>query len=219
MKVVNHAGLSLLLAVPVSVVHDPVTGVAGCLLGGVLIDSDHLLDYAVNYRIREGVKALFDAPFLRAVLSGTPLSVSRRLRSSRRRPDGPLRSLLLFHSLELWVPVISLALKGGPFLFAVAVGGVGHLISDYMTWHRPWYAFSFLYRLAVRFELDEGWRYMMKLKAAGVDIERCNDCGARGPQEVHYEPIGEDYRKGPIENFMVLCPECHDRRHDGPVHG
>lgn len=210
MKVTNHVKLSLILSLPAAYLAGPLTGIVGCFIGGVLIDSDHIMDYYLNYRIPFNREGFFSGKMIKSLLFDSPLTVGRRLRPIKRNPDGPARSYLLFHSIELWAVIF--AFIDNPFLLALVIGGIGHLVSDYMTWKRPWYAFSLIYRISTGFDLDEMQKYKDRLKAAGVDTNLCKDCGVRGKYELHYEPIGKDHGKG-IENFMILCPECHDKRH------
>lgn len=213
MKVINHAKLSILLSVPAVCVTDPLTGIVGCFTGGVLIDADHVIDYSLNYRIPFNRDGFFSARMLKSLLLDSPLMVGRKLRPIKRDVDKPVRSFLLLHNIELWVFMLYFAVEN-PLLLALTVGAIGHLIGDYLTWKRPWYAFSFIYRLSIGFALDEIQKYKDRLRSVGVDVTICEDCGIKGVHEVHYEPIGGDFRKGPIENFVVLCPSCHDLRHD-----
>jgi hypothetical protein len=214
MKVTNHVKLSLSLSLPAAYLTDPFTGIVGCLIGGVLIDGDHVMDYYLNYRIPFNREGFFSGKMVKSLLFDSPLIVGRRLRSIKRDIDKPVRSFLLLHNIELWAFILIFAGKN-PFWLSVAIGGIGHLIGDYLTWKRPWYAFSFIYRLFIDFALDEIQKYKDRLKSIGVDVAICKDCGVHGVHEVHYEPMNEDYRNGPIENFMILCPECHDKRHIG----
>lgn len=212
MKVTNHAKLSLILSIPTAYLTGPVAATAGCIIGGVLIDADHVMDYSLNYRIPFNREGFFSGTMVKSLLFNSPLTVGRKLRLIKRNPDGPARSYLLFHSLELWIAVF--AFIENPFFLALAIGGIGHLVSDYMTWKRPWYAFSFFYRFFIGFDLDEIQKYTDMLKASGVDINLCKDCGIRGKHELHYEPIGKNHRKRSAANFMILCFECHDKRHN-----
>lgn len=212
MKVTNHLKLSLVLSLPAAYLAAPLSGIAGCLIGGVLIDADHIVDYYLNYRIPFSRKGFFSGRVLRSLLMDSPQVVGRMLRPIKRNPDGPIKTYLLLHSIELWALIAFLCFKH-TFILPVALGGIGHLISDYLTWKRPWYTFFLAGRLLKGFDLDEVQKYKDGLKRIGVDVGICLDCGSRGIHEIHYEPIDGDYRKGPIENFMALCPECHDKRH------
>lgn len=216
MKVTNHAKLSLLLSFPSAYFFGPLNGIVGCLIGGILIDGDHVVDYYFNYRIPFNREGFFSGRMVKSLLLDPPLVVGRKLRPIKRDLDKPVRSFLLLHNIELWAFILLFAAKK-PFLLSVAVGAIGHLVGDYLTWKRPWYAFSFIYRLVIGFYLDEIQKYKDRLKSIGVDVTICKDCGTQGVHEVHYEPMNEDFRKGPIENFMVLCPECHDKRHGLPI--
>lgn len=214
MKVTNHAKLSILLSVPAAYMTDPLTGVVGCLIGGVLMDSDHVIDYYLNYRIPFNREGFLNPKLVKSLILDSTLKVTRMLRPIKRNPDGPVRSFVIFHTIEFWLLIIPFMGNIKPFLFPVIIGWTGHLVSDYLTWKRPWYAFSFIYRYFKGFDLDESMKYMNRLRETGIDLTICRDCGMKGIQELHYEPIGGDYRKGPIENFVVLCPGCHDLRHE-----
>lgn len=214
MKVTNHAKLSILLSVPAVYMTEPLTGIVGCLIGGVLIDADHVIDYYLNYRIPFNREGFLNPKLVKSLILDSTLKVTRMLRPIKRNPDGPVRSFVIFHTIEFWLLIIPFMGNIKPFLFPVIIGWTGHLVSDYLTWKRPWYSFSFIYRYFKGFDLDESMKYMNRLRETGVDLIICRDCGMKGIQELHYEPIGGDYRKGPIENFVVLCPDCHDLRHE-----
>lgn len=207
MKVRDHLKLSALMSIPVSYATDPVTGVAGCLIGGVLIDSDHLLDHFLNYRLQNVSKGFLNLVNLKTLLT------QGRGRPEKRRPDLPLRSYLIFHSYELWIFILLFGLNGNVFLLIVSLSGIIHIVSDFIVWRLPWYSFFFSYRLSKRFDKDKIQKIKERLVDIGVDINACRDCGIKGANEVHYEPVGEYHIKGTLRNFMVLCPECHDKRH------
>lgn len=215
MKVRDHLKLSALMSIPASYATDPVTGVVGCLAGGVLIDSDHLLDYFYNYRLQNVSKVLLNPLMLKTLLTQGRFSGHGRGRPEKRRPGLPIRSFLVFHSYELWIFIFILGVNGNGFLFIVFLSGISHIISDFLAWKLPWYSFFFSYRLSKLFVRDEIQKFKEQLADIGVDINVCQDCGIKGINEVHYEPVGEYHIKGTIRNFMVLCPECHDKRH-GP---
>lgn len=213
MKVRDHLKLSALMSVPASYVTDPVTGVVGCLAGGVLIDSDHLLDYFLNYRLQNVSKVFLNSMMLKTLLTKGHLSGQGRGRPEKRRPGLPLRSFLVLHSYELWIFIFLLGLNGNVFLLIVFLSGTIHIVSDFLAWRLPWYSFFFSYRLSKGFVRDKIQKIKEQLVDIGVDIHVCQDCGIKGLNEVHYEPVGEYPIKGTIRNFMVLCPKCHDKRH------
>lgn len=213
MKVRDHLKLSALMSIPASYATDPVTGVVGCLIGGVLIDSDHLLDYFLNYRLQNVSKFFLNPVTLKTLLTKGRISSQGRGRPEKRHPGLPIRSYLIFHSYELWIFIFLLGLNGNVFLLIVFLSGTIHVVSDFLAWRLPWYSFFFSYRLSKRFDKDKIQKIKERLVDIGVDINACRDCGIKGTNEVHYEPVGEYHIKGTIRNFMVLCPECHDKRH------
>jgi hypothetical protein len=126
---------------------------AGAMLGGFLIDADHIIDQL--WSIRHG------APFRReGVDDATELKVAgtRAWLAHRLRPRKLLRLPLIFHSYELLAAIAVLTLSlSTPFLIGLLSGYVLHLSLDVMRHHHefrsPWF-YMLSYRLSQRFRRD-----------------------------------------------------------------
>src|ERR1700704_4022688 len=120
---------------------------AGAMLGGFLIDADHIVDQL--WSIRRG------APFRREIedrAGRLTLGGPRARLADRRRPRKLLRLPLIFHSYELLAAVAALTLGfGTPFLIGLLSGYVLHLALDVMRHHHefrsPWF-YMLSYRLS-----------------------------------------------------------------------
>lgn len=213
MKVSGHAKASALLGIAMYGISGSVTGGLSCFISGVLVDVDHMIDYMVNYRI--SLRSFFDYRLLRGMLFDSSEVMGRQLREWRRDWNAPLRSIVVFHSIEIvFIILTAFYLIGQSVIgLSLAVGIIGHLVSDYATWGRGISAFSLIGRAFHSFNLDEEYSFKQRLKKIGVDINRCYDCGHSDRTEVHWEGTGMSYKTAPLNEFEVLCPKCHDKRH------
>jgi hypothetical protein len=126
---------------------------AGAMMGGFLIDADHIFDQL--WSIRHG------APFRRPIEDRAGRSRAGRTRAwlaDRVRPRKLLRLPLIFHSYELLAAVALLtAGLSTPFLIGLLSGYVLHLSLDVMRHHHefrsPWF-YLLSYRLAHGFRRD-----------------------------------------------------------------
>lgn len=128
---------------------------AGSMVGGFLIDADHIIDQL--WSIRHG------APLRRKraaedVGNSTRPSTPRRL-ANLLRPRKLVRLPLLFHSYELlaMIAVLTLGLRT-PFLIGLLFGYVLHLALDMIRHHHEFRSPLFYllsYRLTQRFRRDQ----------------------------------------------------------------
>jgi len=127
---------------------------AGSMVGGFLIDADHLIDQL--WSIRHG------APFRRKPL---PMSASdgpgqplRMWLTKYLRPRKLLRLPLVFHSYELLsaIVVLTIVLRS-PFLIGLLSGYVMHLLLDMLRHHHEFRSplfYLLTYRLSKGFQRD-----------------------------------------------------------------
>ncbi|PYT09638.1 MAG: hypothetical protein DMF60_02165 [Acidobacteria bacterium] len=124
---------------------------AGAMIGGFLIDSDHIIDQL--WSIRHG------APLRRPVEDRPGRVKTAGMRASlvdRLRPRKLLRLPLIFHSYELLAAVAILTLNlSTPFLFGLLSGYVLHLSLDMMR-HQHEFRSPLFYLLSYR--LSNGFR-------------------------------------------------------------
>jgi hypothetical protein len=127
---------------------------AGAMLGGYLIDADHIIDQL--WSIRHG------APLRRPVKhrSGTLKAAGMRAwLADRVRPRKLLRLPLIFHSYELLAVVALLTLGlSTPFLLGLLTGYVLHLSLDMLRHHHEFRSplfYLLTYRLSRRFRRDQ----------------------------------------------------------------
>ncbi|MEK6322963.1 MAG: hypothetical protein AABN33_14920 [Acidobacteriota bacterium] len=123
----------------------------GTMLGGFLIDADHIIDQL--WSIRHG------APFRRAVenrAGSLKAAGTRAWLAHRLRPRKLLRLPLIFHSYELLAAITVLTLGlSTPFLIGLLSGYVLHLSLDVIRHHHEFRSPLF-YLLSYR--LSQGFR-------------------------------------------------------------
>ena len=127
---------------------------AGSMVGGFLIDADHLIDQV--WSIRHG------APFRRQLPGRNPgkgsMNGTRAWLINYLRPRKLLRLPLILHSYE-WLAVITILTLNlrTPFLIGLLLGYLLHLSLDMIRHHREFRSPLFYllsYRLAQRFQRD-----------------------------------------------------------------
>jgi hypothetical protein len=128
---------------------------AGSMIGGFLIDADHIIDQLWSIRHR--------APFKKNGISqnvgdSSGSSIQRRL-VNMLRPRKLVRLPLVFHSYELLalLAILTLVLRT-PFLIGALLGYVLHLVLDMMRHHHEFRSPLFYllsYRLRQRFRRDQ----------------------------------------------------------------
>ena len=154
MKVKHHFWTSLAAGGALYWATGSSSALAGSMIGGFLIDADHLIDQL--WSIRHG------APFRREPsslnLSPGPAQPIRAWFTTYLRPRQLLRLPLVFHSYELLsaIAVLTIWLRS-PFLIGLMSGYVLHLLLDtirhYHEFRSPLF-YLLTYRLSKRFERD-----------------------------------------------------------------
>jgi len=127
---------------------------AGSMVGGFLIDADHLIDQL--WSIRHG------APFRKKPLPISPSDgPGRPLRmwlTKYLRPRKLLRLPLVFHSYELLSAIVALTIVvRSPFLIGLLSGYVLHLLLDMIRHHHEFRSplfYLLTYRLSKGFQRD-----------------------------------------------------------------
>ena len=129
---------------------------AGTMVGGFLIDSDHIIDQLWSIR--------YGAPFRRENAADVVGSTGMRAwLVNHFRPRKLLRLPLIFHSYELLavIAVVTLYLRT-PFLFGLLSGYVLHLSLDLLRHHHEFRS-PFFYLISYR--LFQGFRRDQLIKA------------------------------------------------------
>jgi len=134
-------------------------GLAGALVGGFLIDSDHIVDQL--WSIRHG------APFRREpATTDAANTMDRGARAwlvNHLRPRKLLRLPLIFHSYELLAAIATMTIYlRTPFLIGALTGYVLHLLLDFLRHHREFRS-PFFYLISYR--LSQGFRRDRLIKA------------------------------------------------------
>jgi hypothetical protein len=126
---------------------------AGTMVGGFLIDSDHVIDQLWSIR--------HSAPFRRKK-EGDDSAATRGTRAwllNHLRPRKLLRLPLIFHSYELLAAIAMMTVYlRTPFLIGVLSGYVLHLSLDMLRHHREFCSplfYLFSYRLSHGFRRDQ----------------------------------------------------------------
>ena len=127
---------------------------AGAMVGGFLIDSDHVIDQL--WSIRHGAPLRGEQ---RARNGNTATRGARGWLINRLRPRKLLRLPLIFHSYELLsVLAIATAYLRTPFLIGLLSGYVLHLSLDMLRHHHEFnspFFYLISYRLFHRFRRDQ----------------------------------------------------------------
>ena len=148
MKAKHHFWSSLALGGALYWATRSVEAPAGAMIGGFLIDADHLIDQFWSIK--------YGAPFRRELSGGKGASPSWPVKLFR--PRKLLRLPLVLHSYELLavISVFTLTLRT-PFLFGLSSGYVLHIALDLMRHHHEFLSplfYLFSYRLTRGFRRD-----------------------------------------------------------------
>lgn len=124
---------------------------AGSMVGGFLIDADHIIDQLWSIR--------YGAPFRKTSIAEDIDNSTRSRLADLFRPRKLVRLSLLFHSYELlaMMTVLTLGLRT-PFLIGVLFGYVLHLSLDMIRHHHEFRSPLFYllsYRLTQGFRRDQ----------------------------------------------------------------
>lgn len=127
---------------------------AGAMLGGFLIDADHIIDQLWSIRYGAPLRRTIKHRFVMLKAGGT-----RAWLVDRVRPRKLLRLPLIFHSYELLgaVAILTLCLST-PFLLGLLTGYVLHLSLDLFRHHHEFRSplfYLLIYRLSRRFRRDQ----------------------------------------------------------------
>ena len=129
-----------------------VSAFTGAIIGGFLIDSDHIIDQIWSIR--------YGAPLRRPqrqVFESQPAGPIKRL-ANLLRPRKLLRLPLVFHSYELVVLIVIITgFLRTPFLIGLLAGYVLHLTLDMLRHHHEFnspFFYLISYRLAQGFRRD-----------------------------------------------------------------
>ena len=148
MKAKHHFWSSLALGGGLYWATGSVAAPAGAMIGGFLIDADHLIDQFWSIK--------YGAPFRRELNPGSNAALTWPVKLFR--PRKLLRLPLVFHSYELLavISVITLTLRT-PFLLGLSSGYVLHIALDLMRHHHEFLSplfYLFSYRLTRGFRRD-----------------------------------------------------------------
>ena len=152
MKAKHHFWSSLISGAAVYWGTGAGAALAGAMIGGFLIDADHIFDQL--WSIRHG------APFRRErSLEAQGNSAPTRWLANVLRPRKLLRLPLIFHSYELLAVTVVLTLSlRTPFLIGLLSGYVLHISLDIIRHHSEFCSplfYSLLYRSTRRFRRDQ----------------------------------------------------------------
>ena len=121
----------------------------GAMIGGFLIDADHIIDQFWSIK--------YGAPFRRELNAGE-LAASTSWPVKLFRPRKLLRLPLVFHSYELLAVIFAVTLTlRTPFLIGLLSGYVLHLVLDLVRHHHEFLSplfYLFSYRLTRGFRRD-----------------------------------------------------------------
>jgi hypothetical protein len=154
MKAKHHFWTSLAAGGAVYWATGSSAALAGSIVGGFLIDADHLIDQL--WSIRHG------APFRREPLPLSPGDApAQKIRvwlTKYFRPRKLLRLPLVFHSYELLSAIAALTIMlRTPFSIGLLSGYVLHLLLDMIRHHHEFRSplfYLLTYRLSKRFQRD-----------------------------------------------------------------
>jgi hypothetical protein len=105
-----------------------------CLLAGIFMDVDHLIEYVREYGLRPDLRQFFRVSY-------------------EREYD---KAVLLLHAWE-WLPVLVFLVwrsHGNPWLTGLAIGWIQHLACDQAANTRHWGAYFIAWRWKHRFDHD-----------------------------------------------------------------
>jgi hypothetical protein len=164
MKVRTHLWTSVALGSGLWLATGSSSALGGAIVGGVLIDADHLFDQAWSIRCGAPYRKRGKEP---ANLRDTKSNISSSKTSTKSWPDSVkdwfrLRKLvrlpLIFHSYELLtVAIAAAAILKTPVMLGLVTGYALHLALDLIRHHHEFQSPAFyllLYRLTVGFHRD-----------------------------------------------------------------
>jgi len=152
MKPKHHFWSSVVTGGALYWVTGSVSALTGAMIGGFMIDSDHIIDQLWSIR--------YGAPFRRPQSGAIERHPESKMRwvINLARPRKLLRLPLVFHSYELLALIIIVTIVSRtPFLIGLSAGYVLHLSLDMLRHHREFnspFFYLISYRLARGFRRD-----------------------------------------------------------------
>lgn len=128
-----HVGVTLIISIVIYKIYLSFTLVALVIVGGILIDLDHLIDYFLYAGFTFNLKKFALIDFLK---SG--------------------KVYLFFHSWELiiFLYIIGFLLGVGKYSLALSLGILGHLLVD-SIFHKTFLLYSLFYRIWYNFDANK----------------------------------------------------------------
>lgn len=139
---VRHSVISGVAAAVVYASTDSIAAAGLCLIAGILVDIDHILDYILNFGIKTlSLKAVYDV----SVQTG-----------ASKGEQGMKRFYLVLHSVELLICLLALTLFfSHPLLIGATVGYGLHLLADLIGNPVVPQAYFICWRARIRFKSDQ----------------------------------------------------------------
>ncbi|MFC1713287.1 hypothetical protein ACFL6S_06460 [Candidatus Poribacteria bacterium] len=204
MNIYKHTVVSFTVSTLLFLIFKKVQMSIACLLAGVLIDLDHVVDYYINHELRDRLAYLRHPRKLRKALSDD---------YSKYRPNYMLCKFL--HSVELLIAVPILYILGiwNSIATGILVGFMTHMIADGL----PMGHFGIL---SLIYKMKNGFPTAVdilkqRLSRVGRDVNKCQSCGVRG-ETVTYKRRSSyaGFARKDLSKVMILCPDCYDRIRD-----
>ena len=204
MDIYKHTAVSLAVSVLILTILKKVQMSIACFLTGVLIDTDHILDYYVNHKRSEG--SAYPRP-LRKFLTSL-LSVY-----TEHKPFPKVYKVL--HSIELLIPFPLLYILGvwNEVATGALIGLTLHMLMDILAFGHIG-AVSLIYKISKGFPSGSDI-VKHRLSKMGRDIGKCQLCGVRGETSLRIHRswyIG--FTRKALSQIMVICAKCNDRTRD-----
>lgn len=204
MNVYKHTAASLALSALLLVTFRKLQMSVACFLTGILIDTDHILDYVINHELRNKLSYLLH-----------PLELLKLLWTNHIKPDPGYKLCKVFHSLELLLPALLLYSFGiwNDIATGVLIGFLVHLIMDILPLGHIG-PISMIYKVKKGF--PRGAEVMKwRLARIGRDVDNCQICGAGGNMIYRkYNFWYAGFTKRRLNRIIILCPDCYDRTND-----
>jgi hypothetical protein len=204
MNIYKHTAVSLAASTLLQFIFRKLQMSIACFLTGVFIDLDHIFDYYMNQELRKTLGYL---------LHPRQFFVFLREGYEKDKPADKIYKAL--HSVELLIPISVLYIFGiwNDIATGMLTGFVLHLVMDAIPLGHIG-TISIIYKLKNGFPTG-GDIVKQRLSRIGVDLSKCQSCGAEGETILHKNYRGyAGFTKKGLKKTMVLCEECHDRMHN-----
>jgi hypothetical protein len=204
MNVYKHAAVSFAVSALLHLAFKKIQMSLACFLTGVLLDVDHVLDYYLNHELWEKFRYLRHPRELIKFLSNGYY---------KSKPTDKVYKPL--HSIELLIPISLLYIFRiwNEMATGMLIGFATHLIMDVVPMGHIGTA-SMIYKIKNGFPRG-GDIIKQRLSRIGVDVGKCQQCGAQG-ELIYHKPCSwyAGFTKRGLRKMMVLCKECHDQMHN-----